>query len=254
MGFMQPVRSSCQTAAFRWVRVADLFPLTLLVLMASPAAAGTFTPPEGCTGTFTVQMLGCTVSNHYICAGDPPGHKWRTDFAQNGAVFRSRIDDEAQWIESFDLNPDMRDVLEPGAADPASFTGLLGTGGDTFDFTTLSDAGVRERIAGYDRLTGEVVVVDGVTLKRTEFDAHATREDGSTIWHSKGNEYIHPEWRLFISGRGQWDGGDGSGFLPYDSSPISFAFPGEPGFFSTTPLFECDSTLSQADGVIRVRD
>ena len=79
--------------------------LCLLMALPLPAFAGTFTPPEGCTMTMTVQSRSCRVSNHYTCVGDQPGDKWRSDFDQEGIFFSSKIDNESQWIESYDIDP-----------------------------------------------------------------------------------------------------------------------------------------------------
>ena len=76
---------------------------------------GLFTPPEGCTGLLTVQSRGCRVSNHYNCAADAPGDQWRADFDQEGIFFVSRIDCEAQWVESYDMFPTVRQTLDPDA-------------------------------------------------------------------------------------------------------------------------------------------
>lgn len=223
--------------------------VTMLILLGlCPAAtAGTFTPPQGCTPEMTVQMLGCTVSNHFTCTADAPGDRWRADFGQNGLFFRSRINSEAEWVESFDVNPDMRKVLEQPQRDPGSMTDLLTTGKDSYDFSTLADDGKRQNVTGFDKLTGESVVIDGVTLQRTEYDAEAVHDDGTPAWHTRGNEYVDPLRRVFISGRGEWQGAEGGDFLPFDFSPLNFAFPGEKGFMSTTPLFGCDEVLSRAD-------
>lgn len=212
--------------------------LAALMLTALPAGAGTFTPPQGCEGYLTVQSRGCKVSHHYRCAADAAGDQWRADFGVNGLYFISRIDYEAQWVESHESNGSV-DLLEPGAADPASFSELLSTGQDSYDFATMKNTGERENVRGYDKLTGESVVIDGVTLKRTKYEVRATRDDGSLVYAAKGNEYIHPEWRIFISGAGTVDLGDGP--LPQDFSPVEFAFPGDPGFMTTTPLYECDA-------------
>jgi hypothetical protein len=32
--------------------------------------------------------------------------------------------------------------------------------------------------------------------------------------------------------------------VPVDGSPRQFIFPGEPGFFSTEPIFDCEATMS----------
>lgn len=219
-------------------------PLAALGLMlAAPAMAGNFTPPEGCTTYLTVQSKGCRVSNHYTCEADPAGDQWRADFDQEGIFFLSRIDREAQWVESFEMNPPARQTLDPNPADPASFSDLLATGNDSYIFGLSKDTGERSRVRGNDRLTGRQVVIDGVTLQETEFNFTETDTAGNILRRSRGNEYIHPDWRVFFSGPSEWDGGEGT-YLPLDGSPVQFILPGEPGFASTQPLFDCDAVMS----------
>lgn len=221
----------------------ELMPLAVgLACLGAPALAGSWTPPEGCTGYLTVQSKGCRVSNHYTCEKDPAGHKWRADFDQEGIYFVSRIDAETQWIESYDLFPTVRQTLDPNPADPASFSDLLSKGMDRFDFHQSSDDGARRRITGFDRLTGRSVTIDGIALEETEFDFTETDASGQVLNRARGKEYISREWRMFLAGPSEWDGG--TGFVPYDGSPIQFILPGEQGFFSSEPIFDCDATLS----------
>lgn len=215
----------------------------LALLIAAPAMAGSFTPPAGCETFLTVQSKGCRVSNHFICSADPKGDQWRTDFDQEGAFFTSRVDYEAQWIESFELDPPVRQSLDPNPADPASFSDLISTGRDNYIFGLSDDTGERTRVRGSDTLTGRTVVIDGVSLQETEFNFTETDLTGKVLRRSRGNEYISAEWRLFFSGPSEWDGGDGN-YLPIDGSPLQFIFPGESGFASTQPLFDCDAVMS----------
>jgi hypothetical protein len=215
--------------------------------LVTPAHAGTFTPPEGCTAFMTVQARQCRVSNYFKCKTDAPGDQWRTDFDQEGAFFTSRIDSEAQWIESFDSDPPVRQTLDANPKDPASFSALIGTGTDTFAFGLTRDTGESSSVTGFDKLTGKTVVIDGITLQQTEFDYTEVDPMGNTLRQSYGNEYVHPEWRLFFSGPSFWDPGDGN-FLPLDGSPVQFIFPDEPGFAATQPIFDCDAILSQRAG------
>ena len=231
-----------------------------VVLPLSAEAASTFTPPQGCTTWMTVQARACRVSQYYKCTGDAPGDQWRADFDQDGMFFVSRIDAETQWIESYDLFPKVKQTLDPSPEDPASFSDLLG-GIDTFAFNLSKDDGRHTRVRGFDKLTGKSVVIDGITLQQTEFEFEEHDADGNLLRRSKGNEYVNPEWRNFFAGPSQWDGGDGQ-YVPIDGSPVQFVFPGEPGFASTEPLYECDAILSSLPGgrmslppgVIHVRD
>lgn len=225
-------------------RLALLALLPLLAAPAPAAAAGSFTPPEGCETWLTVQARACRVSNYYKCSADAPGDQWRADFDQEGIFFISRVDYETQWVESFDLNPTVRQTLDPAPEDPASFSNLLATGIDTFSFALTDDTGLHTQVNGFDRLTGVEAVIDGVPLKQTEYAFTETGEDGTILRQARGNEFVHPEWRLFFAGPGEWNGGDG--YVPIDGSPRDFIFPGEPGFASTQPIFDCDAVLSEA--------
>lgn len=247
-------------AGFRPAVKVRRIDLSLALVVAAtavplPAAAGSFTPPEGCETWLTVQSRGCRVSNYYKCSADTPGDQWRADFDQQGIFFVSRIDRETQWVESFDINPPMRQTLDPSPPDPASFSDLVGDGLDTFEFGLSDDDGTRTRVRGFDRLTGAEITIDGVTLKQTEYEFTETDPGGSVIRQARGNEFIHPDWRLFFAGPGEWNGGDG--FVPIDGSPREFHFPGDKGFAATEPVFDCDvvtSDLGPMERLFRVAD
>ena len=179
----------------------------------------------------------------YQAAADAQGDQWRADFDQDGIFFMSRINSEAEWVESFDLNPTVRQTLDPNPDDPASFSELLSSGADSFSFGLSDDTGERTRVRGSDTLTGRTVVIDGISLQETAFNFTETDLNGKVLRSSRGNEYISAEWRLFFSGPSEWDGGDGT-YVPIDGSPMQFIFPGEPGFASTQPLFDCDAVMS----------
>jgi hypothetical protein len=208
---------------------------------AAPAQAGSFVPPQGCTAFLTVQSRACRVSTYYTCTQDAPGDQWRADFDQEGMFFLSRVDREGQWVESIDLNPLVRQSLDANPEDPASFSELL-AGVDTFAFNLSRDNGENSKVRGFDRLTGQSVVIDGITLSETQFEYSETDSTGTSLRRARGTEYIHPDWRLFFAGPTEWDGGDG--YVPMDGSPVQFMSPGEPGFAATQPVFECDAILS----------
>lgn len=219
--------------------------LACLMVPAAPALAGAWTAPEGCEVFMTVQSKACRVSQYYRCLADPHGDQWRADFDQEGPYFLSHIDGEGQWIESFDLNPTSRQTLEPMPTDPASFSELLSSGKDSFAFGLTNEDGTSSGVSGFDRLTGKTVVIDGISLSQTEFEYTESDPMGTILRRSRGNEYIHPEWRLFFAGPSEWDPGDGT-WLPMDGSPVEFIFPGEPGFLKTQPIYDCDAIMSRA--------
>lgn len=221
------------------MRIALLLPL---VLLATPALAGSFTPPAGCTTKLTVQSRGCYVANYYTCEKDAPGDQWRADFDQEGMFYMSKIDFETQWIESYDMNPTVKQTLDANPADPASFSNLLATGRDDFSFGLTKDNGEHTNVNGYDKLTGQTVTIDGMTLQETEFNYVETDDAGNELRKSHGNEYVSAEHRNFFSGTSEW--WDGTQYLPMDGSPVQFFLPGEKGFAATQPLYECDAVMS----------
>jgi len=208
-------------------------------------AAGPFTPPAGCEGYMTVQLKSCSVGNYFRCASDAPGDQWSTYFDDHGPLFTSRIDAETRWMQSYDHVIDEWDALNEKAADHASFTTLLETGRDDFDFTTTSEHGETRRYMGWDRLTGEILRIDGIALERTEFDVTAYDADGAPLWHRTGRQFIHREWRIFLADTETFESVEGE-VIEVADTPIDFAFPGEPGFMTTRPDYGCDMMMTKA--------
>ncbi len=227
--------------------------LPLCALVAATPALADFTPPAGCTAFMTVQARSCMVSNHFRCDHDAPGDQWREDSGLNGPFFVGRIDAETQWMESHNADGTV-DRLAPNPPDPASFSELIATGRDTYHFTTVNSAGYAETMLGADMLTGETVVIDGVLLERTAYKIEARFEDGSLAYASRGSEFIHRDWRLFLSGTGETDFGDGAGFVPHDMTPVEFRFPGDPGFSARIPKYDCDAMTAQAPDTAPLRE
>lgn len=203
-----------------------------------------FSLPEGCDAWVTVQHKDCSVEHNFTCEGDPAGVKQRVAFDEQGMTYLGATDDESQWLRSFHPLTGHFEQLEDSPADPASFTELLETGIDTYDFRTLSDEIGATRFVGQDSLTGRVVTIDGVTLEETQFNITAYDEAGNEMWSANGNEYIHREWRMFQAG-------PGTVILPEetyeeDDSPVEYIFPGEPGFMSVNPKHGCGVVMSKS--------
>lgn len=215
----------------------------LLLLTAGPAMAATFTPPKGCSATLTVQSLGCVVSQFYTCEADAKGEQWRADYDAQGPFFLSKIDSEAQWLESYEAGANTKEVLDMPSKDPASFSELLAQGLDTFDFSLSKSDGSHSRVTGFDRLTGQSATIDGMALKQTEFEYTQTDDKGNVMRHARGHEFISETYRTFFSGRSEWQAPDGS-WVPSDNTPVKFIVPGKPGFGATVPLFECNGQMS----------
>lgn len=216
----------------------------MLALLPLPAAAQTFGLPQGCEAYVTVQKRGCIVTHLFTCEGDPAGHQRRADLAEDGLTYVGVIDAETQWLESWSVGLDSTDRLMPGAPDPASFSTLIGTGKDDFAFSTMTDDTYETVYRGQDSLTGATVVIDGVTLERTQFTVIATDPTGAELWRTVGSEYIHRDWRTFFSGIRTTTTPDEE--WSADGTPVEFMFPGDAGFLAATPRYDCSVVMSKA--------
>lgn len=224
------------------IQISGLSVVAFAAIAGLPVSAGTFSLPQGCEAIVTVQQKACLVSHIFTCAADPEGYTRRVDLDMDGMTYIGSIDSETQWIESFSPRSGSTSVLGDNPRDPASFSELLETGEDTYDFTTESDVFGVTRYIGSDRLTGETSIIDGVTLEQTEFEIKAFDSGGRQIWAAEGREFINRDWRVFLSG--ERDVTNLSGNFVENDSPVTFAFPGEAGFLASEPQYDCGAILS----------
>ena len=213
-------------------------PLTILAL---PAAAQDFTPPPGCEGTLTVQMRGCLVSNHFVCEDDADGVRRSISFREEGPSGASVVDREYQWLETY--GAERRERLGEDVPDRASLTELFETGTDTFDFPVIDSSGPDEqtfRIIGVDQLAGEEVEIDGEPLERTRFAVKRLGPEGEEVYSVTGEQYVSRDRRLFFAGTETLEIGGRE--IEGDNTPVRFIEPGEPGFMTEKPLYECETT------------
>lgn len=218
--------------------------LTIALLAASPLAAQEFSLPVGCEGYLTIQSTSCSVSHYFRCEGDAAGEQRRATLDEEGLSYVGRINGEAEWVESFHLRSAHSERLM-SSPDPMSMTTLLGEMVDTWDFTTDSAEIGQSRYVGMDRLTGESVTIDGITLLRTVYALTAYDAAGNEVWKSEGAEFVSPEWRMFIGGLSTYITSDDS--FDSDDTPVEFIFPGEAGFLSVNPKFGCGVQMSSLD-------
>ncbi|MCT4684401.1 MAG: hypothetical protein N4A39_11795 [Roseicyclus sp.] len=203
-----------------------------------------FDVPAGCTAFLTVQARECTVSHHWTCEGDPEGTHWRISLDQDGPYYLSYTDAEFRWLRGWSLRSDSTTVLVEPEDDPASLTELLETGSDTMVFSLMVEGQTgrfRRDYTGFDSLTGGEVTVDGRTLLVTEFTYQYGVDGGAR--RVEGNQFVHEGWRMFFGGVETVTEPDGTSF-EYNNSPMEFAEPGEPGFLTTRPIYDCGDMMS----------
>ena len=205
-----------------------------------------FQVPPGCTAFLTVQARGCMVSHHWTCDADPPGTHWRASLDEDSPFYLSYTDSEFRWLRSWDLRSGGNSVLVEPEEDPASLSELLETGSDTMVFSTVTTSNfgtVQRDYTGFDRLTGDEVVVDGRTLAVTEFSYQYPVDGG--MRRVQGNQFVHQGWLMFFGGIETVTEPDGETF-EYNNSPMEFAEPGEPGFLTMQPIYDCGAMMSAA--------
>ena len=238
-------RSGKGQAMVEWmIRYAAATAMAAGAALPAVAAGPLFKPPAGCTAYATAQLRSCQISHHYRCAGDAPRDQWVALLDGQGAHFLSKIDAETRWVESVDLDTGITDRIGQ-ETDPASFSTLIQSGRDDFDFTTVSSEGEERRFKGFDQLTGEKVTIDGVVLERTRFELTAYDASGAEAWSRKGNQFIQRDWRIFFSDTEDFRNAAGDEVASVDT-PVSFAFPGDKGFLSMTPDYDCDAVTADS--------
>ena len=231
-------------ASRAWRGALLLAALLPVLLAAAPGHAANFRPPQGCQLQATVQNRGCSVSQYFVCEADPQGHQRSAIFGRDGLRHLSRIDAETRWIESSDPNTGLTDFLVEESRDHASFSTLLKTGRDDFDFWTETNTGERLRHVGEDVLTGETVEIDGQVLEVTQFRLRSFDAEGTLLIERAGQQFVSRALGRFYGGietQSDWTGQR----QETNDSPVTFAFPGDRGFGETEPQFDCDQLLTQ---------
>ena len=232
------MHSSCERCAAWLKRMGQA---GCLILTAGSAFAAQFTPPASCTLTMTVQQRSCTVAQHFTCSDDAPGDQRVAYFTRAGLVYDSRIDAETRWMESMDYASGITDRLEPDAEDHASIRTLLTSGRDDFDFWTVSNSGERLRHVGHDVLTGKTVI-DGVELDTTRFQLETFSAAGDLLIERSGSQFVSRETGRFYGGletSTDWRGEVQNS----NDTPVRFIRPGQAGFGSTEPLYDCEQQM-----------
>lgn len=220
----------------------DIAVLALATAAATPAAAADFTAPVGCETILTIQSRGCSVSLLWRCDADAHGALWEASFRLEGLGSVVSYDRNYQWLDAAYAWDQSREEFAPPATDPISLENLLNTGVDTYDFTMHRATPSRSydiRVTGADMLTGETVTIDGFPLDEVRTRLEIIDDAGEIEYASQGIQYYSRELGLFFLGPEQVLDDDGTPSR-YDDSPVDIILPGEPGFGSTKPLYDCD--------------
>ena len=117
---------------------------------------------------------------------------------------------------------------------------MLETGLDSFAYEEKDQTGAVSRVVGFDSLPGQQDLIDGRTLQRTEFQYTKRDASGEVTDSYDGYQYLDTELRVIWPGQfnDQLDPEQSS-----DMSPVDFIYPGEDGFLSQRPIYDCNSEL-----------
>ena len=203
--------------------------------------------PENCTAYLTVQQANCIVSHYLTCDEDAEGLRWRLLMDRDGPFMQTKTDTEYRWLQTTWIETGFEARLLEPETDPASLSELLETGRDQYSFEReYYDGGVpvgHFKFQGYDALSGETAVIDGETLLVTQYEFSTFDADGVQFARNYGQQYVHPEHRLFFGGNEFEVDAEGH-VTPGFYAPITFSEPGESGFLDDTPRYGCDALMS----------
>ena len=92
---------------------------------------------------------------------------------------------------------------------------------------------------------GETVEIDGVPLQMTRFDLKTLDAGGNLLIHRTGQQFVSRDHGRFYGGVEKSEDWTGQ-TQDTNDSPVLFQFPGEPGFASTSPQFDCEQQMVQS--------
>lgn len=208
-----------------------------------------FEPPQGCTKVLTVQQRSCQVMNVWRCDGG--AEEWVGYFIGGGAVDHfDKYGADGDFIHSQLISSGGFMMSLRSAQDNSSISSLMDTGTDSLDMIlgmNMLVVDVEIRVIGETRRTGERVVVDGEqlevlasTLAMTAVDDTLVGEDLNVRGESK--DYLLVEDRIVFEGVGKLQSSETT--ETFDHTPVEIIRPGEDGFFSRIPKYDCGAQVS----------
>ncbi len=215
----------------------------LLALTGGPALARDVVFPRECTPFVTVQSADCTVLAAARCSGE------------NGEILRLQVYDESglinveeqtlDWSLLFTASPTegIGIFVDEGPHDELSRDSVERYGEDYFNYSVVfAVPGMGEfetNLTGILISEDELVEIDGHDLDLYRFRFAATLGENGTLEVDQ-SAFGSAEFGFFLNGKGvQRFAGEETDL---DSTPVVFFEPGEAGFESADPKFNCGVT------------
>lgn len=215
-------------------------------LPASAQAEIQFEPPIGCQPVLTVQQRSCQVMNHWRCGSGDGVENWYGYFTDGGAVdsFEKNGPDH-QFIHVQHFSEGGMFMGVTAANDNSSLSALVSTGRDNFDVTfSMNLFGIEfdARFLGETKLSGKQIKVDGETLSELTSSFAMTFLDSDLLGEElniagTSTDYLLVADEIFMDGTGVVETSEGT--ERDDNSPVEIIRPGEDGFFTRIPKYDC---------------
>ena len=218
------------------------FAYAFAAMIVAPFMAVAETTPEGCEAVLTVQKHGCEVTHIYQC--------------EQGIVKHINIDqDEFDWVSLF--GPDYIELESKeeitgiglvgmnAISDPRSLHTLLTTGRDTVAYRGEFDMpglliGAAD-VSSQSRLMDEVLEIGGVTWQKAleeivfQVRPHLAMTGTQDIWiDAESGILFHGSSSHELAGKAE----------ETDNTPVEVIYPGQPGFLSMSPIYDCGEMMS----------
>ena len=206
-----------------------------------PAFAAELDLPEGCVPYLTVQSVDCEVDIYMRC-DKPSGQYIRIqNYAPHGLDTIEEATDDWSILFSVDVERKTGLVVRQGPQTPISGAAMLSDGLTEFeypvDFYFDRPAPYAVQMTGIFRMTGETVVVDGHELMVLENRIRVEIPPPLGPLETIQAGYYSADLDAYMEGSGSLR--LGQNVTPIEAGPARFALPGEPGWLSLKPLFNC---------------
>ena len=195
--------------------------------------------PQGCTGFLTIQLENCSVLNHWRCERDPSGRYSVTKIDSDQTEIQQQVLEGLSLLEMTVVQHDQRITVDQ--IDLEEYHELLEKGADTYaSVLRYDDSGYHIALQGQNELTGKTVVIDGVDLLEVKSTSEFTHPSGQ-ITRKTVMQYIMPSGPLWVPDRIMETGPDN---VIAHLGPVDFVWPGQDGFMTRVPRFNCSPPLS----------
>ena len=198
---------------------------------------------KDCVGIYSIQKRSCVVENIYRCE-TPAGVLWRKEeFEADESMNLEVLTEDGQILYAADSveGPFVSGLIEN--TDPLSVRDMLASGVDYYDhivrlhlpiFVDPINAPLQGRLQNLN----EQVEIDGIVFDRARMDIK--------IWVNAAEINGYEDWYIDRA-TGAFAYGETKIFNKlYAQEPVQVIKPGEPGFMSERPLYDCGELSNAA--------